>query len=78
MQFAGSQVIPVWLAITYLGSNVILNTLNFFWFGKMIDAVKKRFTTPKEKPAKEASDGEESTIVVDAGKRKDGARRRKA
>ncbi|KAI9764433.1 MAG: hypothetical protein M1840_008456 [Geoglossum simile] len=86
MRFAGPQVIPVWLAITYLGSNVILNTLNFFWFGKMIDAVKKRFTTPNEKlevkaevKAKENSDREDGqTIVVGERKRKESSRRRKA
>jgi TLC domain len=48
MRFAGEEYIPVWLGFTYLGSNVILNTLNFFWFGKMIEAVRKRFTPAKE------------------------------
>jgi hypothetical protein len=48
MRFAGEEYIPIWLGFTYLGSNVILNTLNFFWFGKMIDAVWKRFTPAKE------------------------------
>ncbi|KAL8831668.1 MAG: hypothetical protein Q9170_005191 [Blastenia crenularia] len=52
--------IPTWLALTYLGSNVVLNTLNFYWFGKMIETVKKRFRTPREK---EEKDGE---AVVDA------------
>ncbi|KAI9776163.1 MAG: hypothetical protein M1839_000579 [Geoglossum umbratile] len=84
MQFAGPQVIPVWLAITYLGSNVILNTLNFFWFGKMIDAVKKRFSPPTEKVKvqaevtnKEDSDEDGEAIVVEERK-KEGGRRRKA
>ena len=35
--------IPTWLAVTYLGSNILLNTLNFYWFGKMIETVKSRF-----------------------------------
>jgi len=48
MQFAGEEFVPLWLAFTYLGSNVILNTLNFFWFGKMIETVRKRFQPPKE------------------------------
>lgn len=48
MRFAGEEYVPVWLAITYLGSNIVLNTLNFFWFGKMIEAVRKRFTPQKE------------------------------
>lgn len=47
MQFAKEGSVPVWLACTYLGSNVVLNTLNFYWFGKMIETVKKRFRTPR-------------------------------
>lgn len=35
--------LPIWLAIIYLISNITLNTLNFFWFAKMIKAVRKRF-----------------------------------
>lgn len=46
MQFAREASVPVWLACTYLGSNVVLNTLNFYWFGKMIETVKKRFRAP--------------------------------
>jgi len=48
MRFAGEEYVPLWLAFTYLGSNVVLNTLNFYWFGKMIQAVKKRFVPAKE------------------------------
>ena len=47
MRFAGDQHVPVWLAITYLGSNLVLNTLNFYWFGKMIETVRKRFRPKK-------------------------------
>jgi len=31
----------------------VLNTLNFYWFGKMIEAVRKRFQPPKEQRRKE-------------------------
>ena len=31
------------------GSNIVLNTLNFYWFGKMIEALRKRFTPQKDK-----------------------------
>lgn len=48
MRFAGEEYIPVWLAFTYLGSNIILNTLNFYWYGKMIEAIRKRFQPPKD------------------------------
>lgn len=47
MRFAGNYVVPTWLAIVYLGSNVVLNTLNFYWFGKMIETIQKRFTEVK-------------------------------
>ena len=52
------MVVPVWLACTYLGSNIVLNTLNFYWFGKMVEAVKKRFRpTKKEKVEMKAGSG---------------------
>lgn len=38
--------IPLYLAFLYLGSNLVLNTLNFYWFGKMIETLRKRFEAP--------------------------------
>jgi hypothetical protein len=45
MKFTSSatQAIPFWLALVYLTCNLVLNTLNFYWFGKMIETVRKRF-----------------------------------
>jgi hypothetical protein len=43
MHFATVEHVPVYLALLYLGSNLVLNTLNFYWFRKMIDTVRKRF-----------------------------------
>jgi len=43
-----AEPIPVWLALIYVVSNITLNTLNWFWFVKMIAAVKKRFEPAKE------------------------------
>jgi hypothetical protein len=45
MKFTGSQTqaVPFWLALVYLACNLVLNTLNFYWFGKMIETVRKRF-----------------------------------
>ncbi|KAI6715527.1 hypothetical protein PZA11_003454 [Diplocarpon coronariae] len=62
MRFAGEEYVPLWLAFTYLGSNVVLNTLNFYWFGKMVETVRKRFQPsqeprPKEKPVVTRSTG---------------------
>ena len=48
MRFAGDYSMPAWLAIVYLGSNVVLNTLNFYWFGKMIETIRKRFAESKD------------------------------
>ena len=42
--------LPIWLAATYLSSNLILNSLNFYWFSKMIEAVMKRFRDPAPAP----------------------------
>ncbi|KAF8543095.1 TLC domain-containing protein [Trichophaea hybrida] len=46
--YAG-KVVPLWLAIVYLGSNLILNGLNYYWFSRMVQTVTARFKTPKEK-----------------------------
>jgi hypothetical protein len=53
MRFAGEEYCPLWLAFAYLGSNVILNTLNFYWFGKMIETLRKRFQSPQGGKRKE-------------------------
>lgn len=47
----GCRVMPAWLAVTYVGGTTVLSILNFWWFGKMIAAVRKRFV-PKEEGAK--------------------------
>jgi hypothetical protein len=40
--FAGRQI-PLWLAVLYLGSNLILNGLNYYWFSRMVQTVAARF-----------------------------------
>ncbi|EKD17496.1 uncharacterized protein L3040_006611 [Drepanopeziza brunnea f. sp. 'multigermtubi'] len=61
MRFAGDEYVPMWLAFTYLGSNLVLNTLNFYWFGKMVETVRKRFQPPKEIKQKEKAIATKST-----------------
>jgi len=39
--------LPAWLAVVFAGGNTVLCALNYYWFGKMISAVAKRFA-PKE------------------------------
>ncbi|KAL8904261.1 MAG: hypothetical protein Q9207_003388 [Kuettlingeria erythrocarpa] len=43
----GELPVPSWLALAYLASTTALSCLNFYWFGKMIQAVAKRFQKPK-------------------------------
>ena len=50
MRFAGPagnpHQVPIWLAASYLSANICLNGLNWFWFGKMIATIRKRFPPP--------------------------------
>ncbi|KAL1306059.1 hypothetical protein AAFC00_004185 [Neodothiora populina] len=46
MQFAGRRELPVWLALSYLASNIVLNVLNYYWFYKMIQTLRSRFEPP--------------------------------
>ena len=48
-----NAAIPLWLAASYLASNVTLNTLNFYWFFMMVRAVRKRFEPARDETGKE-------------------------
>ncbi|KAI5196822.1 hypothetical protein AUEXF2481DRAFT_5408 [Aureobasidium subglaciale EXF-2481] len=63
MRFAGSRSLPAWLALSYLASNIVLNVLNWYWFAKMIDALRKRFDPPfgTKRPEKKEKVIEEKT-----------------
>jgi len=58
---------PLWLVGSCVLGNITLNTLNWFWFTKMISALVKRFKSPAQTPsgstqsngAKVAVDGKE-------------------
>jgi len=72
MKFAGShtQAVPLWLAGIYLTCNLVLNSLNFYWFGKMIETVRKRFEGKpayelKRAPNRRASMVEEMATELD-------------
>lgn len=41
--------IPWHLIAIYSAANVVLNTLNLFWFYKMIESLMRRFVTPNKK-----------------------------
>ena len=44
--FGPEQFVPVWIPLIYLLSNLTLNGLNIFWFGKMIETIRTRFDPP--------------------------------
>jgi hypothetical protein len=46
LQFADGHTVPLWIASAYLASNIVLNGLNWFWFTKMIETLRKRFDPP--------------------------------
>lgn len=66
MKFAheGTPRVPLWLGLVYLTSNIILHTLNFYWFGRMIETVRKRFDekTPSQKANEKAVKRRQSII----------------
>ena len=55
MRFSEKQVMPLWLAFVYLGSNTLLTFLNFYWFWKMIEAGRKRFSSSAKRAGKVAN-----------------------
>jgi hypothetical protein len=63
-----SSHVPLWLAVIYLGANLTLNSLNFYWFIKMIQAVQKRFDPAKKEDGSEksAQDGSATTTAMDS------------
>ncbi|KAJ5615526.1 hypothetical protein N7537_000640 [Penicillium hordei] len=57
--------VPTWLVVTYVGSNLILNFLNFFWFSKMVETVLKRFRTPAESVAVAEKKGKKEPVSAE-------------
>jgi hypothetical protein len=74
MLFAHEQsTVPLWIGAVYLASNLVLNGLNFYWFFKMIQAVRKRFV-----PVVESGKSEVSRSTTSGLSAAPVARRRKA
>jgi len=73
MQYAGARSLPAWLALSYLASNIVLNVLNFYWFAKMIETLRKRFEPPlgtkREEETKEKTKTKmgEPDVVIQKG-----------
>ncbi|CAK7225060.1 hypothetical protein SBRCBS47491_005763 [Sporothrix bragantina] len=65
---ANKGPIPLWLFILYVASNITLNSLNVYWFFKMITAVRKRFEPAAgEKNAKAAEKAPLKTAAIASG-----------
>lgn len=70
--------VPVWAALSYLSSNLTLNFLNFYWFFKMVRAVRKRFE-PSQEPQEPVTEVEVDLSTVASGiPEKKQTKRRKA
>ncbi len=65
MRFAGEYAMPTWLAVVYLSSNIVLNTLNFYWFGKMIETIRKRFAESKDKKGGRRREERDEGVMVE-------------
>jgi hypothetical protein len=67
-----SSSIPTWLGALYLAANLTLNSLNFYWFVKMIQAVQKRFDpSQKEDALKEKPSSDSSAVTTAADLKSD-------
>ncbi|KAK3902731.1 TLC domain-containing protein [Staphylotrichum tortipilum] len=83
MLFAGGQAqaavapVPVWLTLVYLASNLVLNALNWYWFVKMVAAVRKRFEPPKEEKTKKDEGAVDGVAKASALGEKEAAVRRR-
>jgi len=53
--------LPAWLAVVFAGGNAVLCALNYYWFGKMVRAVAKRFA-PEREGEGEVAVGEKETL----------------
>lgn len=54
LQTPGGLPVPPWLAAVYMVSNTTLSVLNFYWFGRMVKTVRRRFEGP---PRNKGGDG---------------------
>lgn len=60
----GENPVASWLAVSFVVANTILCTLNFFWFSKMIAALRKRFDAPDAKAGRRRDEGRPSYGVT--------------
>ncbi|RKF53103.1 putative TLC domain-containing protein C17A2.02c [Erysiphe neolycopersici] len=70
MGYSSSQYVPVWLSLIYLGSNLVLNFLNFYWFRLMIATLRKRFDQQDPKSSKMVANGTSKSHELESNLRK--------
>lgn len=60
------EPVPLWLAVTYFSANTCLTLLNVYWFGKMVETIRKRFPPPFGTMT-EQDEPHEREVVVERG-----------
>lgn len=78
LRFYDRSSIPLWLPAVYLGSNLVLNGLNWYWFGKMITTIKARFDPDAKKVAEQKRLEHEEPVKASGVKGQGQARKRRA
>lgn len=58
-----STTVPTWLAAAFLASNLTLNSLNSYWFFKMIQALYKRFQPATKVPLQDEKIGAKTSAL---------------
>ncbi|GJJ73638.1 hypothetical protein EMPS_05996 [Entomortierella parvispora] len=56
--------IPWHLIVIYSAANVVLNTLNLFWFYKMVESLMRRFVTPNKKRSQQPQQDQKEKEVT--------------
>lgn len=62
MQHLANFDLPHWLVGVYLASNIALNSLNFYWYSKMIRTVLSRFQHTGQLKATELNESAKKDI----------------
>lgn len=62
-----ATTVPLWAFLSYFFSNMTLNFLNFYWFFKMVSAVRKRFVAVEQPPKELVTEAEVDVATVVSG-----------
>jgi TLC domain len=67
--------VPLWLAGAYLSANLTLNALNWYWFSRMIETVRKRFRQAPEEALAEAKKEDQEPVTANGARKPNGPSR---